>query len=95
MGGRVIPDSPRRTGLFLRRAARWRLPSSQFAMFIAVVLRVPFALRTFENVRGTAITEGADECGWFQLAAAPLARRNFWHFHAASTAEAKFRSRRF
>jgi hypothetical protein len=64
------------------------LPLSQFPVLIAVIRRVPLALRTLENIGGRAIAEGADECRQFQLAATPLARRHLRYIHVALTAEA-------
>lgn len=74
-----------RRGAFHSEAA---LPVSQFPVLIAVILRVPLALRTLENVGGRAVAEGADECRQFQLAATPLARRHPRYIHVALTAEA-------
>jgi hypothetical protein len=68
------------------------LPLSQFPVLIAVIRRVPLALRTLENIRGGAVAEGADECRQFQFATAPLARRHLWCIHAALTADGQFRS---
>ena len=60
---------------------------SQFPVLVAVIRRMPLALRTLENIRGGAAAGGVDECRQFQFTTAPLARRHLWYIHATLTTE--------